>query len=147
MANRKILLDPSKWVVDEDNRISLRYRVVTNDLNVRSAFSPVYRIAVPAKEDVFSSINNAITKTVVGSNTSINVSWTTSPVYDNFVYYVFLQKPNESGYTFIKSTQDSSFSYVVPSSETGSYSIAISIPTTTKTVLENALLFVATTTI
>jgi hypothetical protein len=147
MANRKILLDPSKWVVDQDQKVTLRYRVVTNDLNVRSAFSPVYRIQVPDADEIFDTITNAVTKTVSGDNTVINLTWSTSPVYNNFIYYIFLKKPGESAYSFIKSTETTSFSYVVPTSATGEYSFVVSMPTTTKTVFPDAQLLVAPVTI
>jgi hypothetical protein len=143
MANRKILLDPSKWVVDEDQKVALRYRIVTNDLNVRSAFSPMYRVQVPAINEVFSNVTYAITTESVVDNTVIRVVWTTAPVYENFVYYVFLQGPGDSDYNFIKSTQETSFSYVVPNNVSGVYSIAVTMPTVTNTALPNARLLVA----
>jgi hypothetical protein len=147
MANRRILLDPSKWVVNEDHKVSLRYRVVTNDLNVRSAYSPVYKVQVPEIEDIFSSITGLASKTVSGSNTVINVTWTTAPVYNNFNYYIFIKKPGETSYSFVKSTQTTSFAYVAPNTQVGQYDFIISMPTTTKTPLENARLFLASATI
>lgn len=147
MANRKVLLDPSKWVVDGDHKVSLRYRVVTNDLNIRSAFSPVYRIQVPEKADIFSSVVGAATAEVVEDNVIVRLSWSTAPVYNNFNYYIFLKKPGESDYTFIKSTQNTSFSYVVTTEDVGTYDFIVSMPTTTKTPLTNARLLLASATI
>lgn len=147
MANRKVLLDPSKWVVDGDHKVSLRYRVVTNDLNIRSAFSPVYRIQVPEKTDIFSSVVGAATTEVVDDNVIVRLSWSTAPVYNNFNYYIFLKKPGESDYSFIKSTQNTSFSYVVTTDDVGTYDFIVSMPTTTKTPLTNARLLLASTTI
>ncbi len=147
MANRRILLDPSKWVVNEDQKVTLRYRVVTNDLNVRSAFSPVYRVQVPDIDEIFNDIDYALTTESVGDSTVIRVTWTTAPVYDNFTYYVFLKKPTDTDYVFIKSTQESSFSYVIPNNGSGIYSIAVTMPTVTNTALTNARLFVASETI
>ena len=143
MANRRILLDPSKWVVDKDQKVSLRYRVVTNDLNVRSSFSPVYRIQVPDVEDIFSSIKGLVVKETKGGDTIINVTWSTVPVYNNFNYYIFLKGPSDTDYNFIKSTQTTSFSYVVENSQSGDYSFIVSMPTITKTPLTNARLVVA----
>lgn len=147
MANRKVLLDPSKWVVDGDHKVSLRYRVVTNDFNIRSAFSPVYRIQVPEKADIFSSVVGAATTEVVDDNVIVRLSWSTAPVYNNFNYYIFLKKPGESDYSFIKSTQNTSFSYVVTTDDVGTYDFIVSMPTTTKTPLTNARLLLASTTI
>lgn len=147
MANRRILLDPSKWVVDADHKVNLRYRVVTNDLNVRSAFSPVYSVQVPDKDDIFSSVIGAAVSEVADENVVIRLSWSTTPVYNNFNYYIFLKKPGETSYSFIKSTQTTSFSYVVPTSAEGTYDFIVSMPTTTKTPLENARLLLASTTI
>jgi hypothetical protein len=143
MANRKILLDPSKWVVDQDQKVALRYRVVTNDLNVRSAFSPMYRVQVPEITEIFDNVTYAITTESVVDNTIIRVAWTTAPVYNNFVYYVFLKRPTDSDYIFVKSTQEASFSYVIPNNGSGVYSIAVTMPTVTNTALTNARLFVA----
>ena len=147
MANRRILLDPSRWVVNEDQKVTLRYRVVTNDLNVRSAYSPSYKITVPDIEDIFTSVTGAAAKTTSGSNTIINVTWSTSPVYNNFNYYVFLKGPGDADYSFIKSTQTTSFSYVTPTANVGQYDFIVTMPTTTKTPLENARLFLASATI
>jgi hypothetical protein len=147
MANRKIVLDPSKWIVDEDHKVGLRYRIVTNDLNVRSAFSPLYRVSVPSKEDLFSAVSGSSGTSSSNGSTSITVSWTTEPIYNNFNYYIFVKKPGETDYSFVKSTQDTSFSFVTPSANVGEYSILVSMPTTTKQVLTNATLFVATQTI
>lgn len=147
MANRRILLDPSKWVVDENQKVSLRYRIVTNDLNVRSSFSPVYRIQVPDVEDIFSNVTGLAIKETVGANTVINLTWSTTPVYNNFNYYIFIKKPGDTDYSFVKSTQTTSFSYVVASSQTGQYDFIVSMPTTTKTPLQNARLLLASATI
>jgi hypothetical protein len=147
MANRRILLDPSKWVVNEDHKVTLRYRVVTNDLNVRSAYSPSYKITVPDIDDIFNEINYTLTTESIDDSTVIRVNWTTIPVYDNFTYYVFLKKPTDADYVFVKSTRESSFSYVLPNNGSGVYSIAVTMPTVTNTALTNARLFVASETI
>jgi hypothetical protein len=148
MANRKILLDPSKWVVDEDHKMSIRYRVVTNDLNVRSAFSPVYRVSLPPITDLFENVSYAVTKGDDSvSPVVVNLDWNTEPVYNNISYYLFVKKPGDSDYSFVRSTTTPSFSYVVPLSEVGIHNIAVTIPTTTKTALTNARLIVASFTI
>lgn len=147
MANRRILLDPSKWVVNEDHKVTLRYRVVTNDLNVRSAYSPSYKITVPDIDDIFSSKTGAAVKTTSGSNTIITLTWTTTPVYDSFNYYIFLKKPGESDYSFVKSTQTTSFAFITPTTNVGQYDFIVTMPTTTKTPLQNARLFLASATI
>lgn len=144
MANRKILVDPSRWVVDSDHKMGIRYRIVTNDLNVRSAFSPMYKVQLPPINEIFSDIDYAVVAESVDDNTVIRVDWSTTPSYDNIVYYIFLQKPGESGFTFLKSTQTTSFAYVLPTNVPGNYNIAVTIPTTTNTALTNARLFVAT---
>lgn len=147
MANRKILLNPSKWVVDPDHKMGIRYRVVTNDFNVRSAFSPMYKVQLPSIEEVFSDVDYAIATESVDDTTVVRVDWTVTPSYDNLLYYVFIKKPGDSDFVFLKSTQTASFAYVLPNNGAGTYSIAVTIPTTTNTALTNARLFVATTVI
>jgi hypothetical protein len=148
VANSKVVIDPSKWIVDEDHSVSFRYRIMTNDLNVRSAFSPVYRVELPPITEMFSDVRYTVTPDTSNVSTVlVRLDWATVPVYDNFTYYVLVKKPGESDYSFVKSTTTTSFSYVVPSSEVGIHNIAVTIPTTTKTALTNARLIVASFTI
>lgn len=144
MSNRKIILNPANWILDADNKVSFRYRVLTDDFNIRSAYSPTYSVEVPqlidpAGNGIFTDVDYVLTKEVSGPNTLIRLSWTTSPQYDNMGYFIFLNDQ------YLQTSRFAAFSYVATS--TGTYTFKISLPNTTKTPLANTVLFTATTTV
>jgi hypothetical protein len=148
MANGRILLGPASWVVNEDHEVSFRYRVVTNDLNVRSAFSPTYVVAVPAIAEIFNTIDYGISSRAIGSQNLVDIVWSLLPRYDNMPYYVFIKAPGATDFSYLKLTYETSFSHILPaSSPAGVYSFTVTMPTTGKTALANAILFSATITI
>ena len=149
MANKKLILDPSKWILDADNNVTLRYRIVTDDFNVRSAFSPPYSIEVPELNTIFNfPINYVATSATSGSSIIMRIDWSITPQYDNLNYFIFLTAPGESSPTYLQSLTGNTFSYVVPNTATsGDYVFTVTLPTTTKTALSNAQLFTATITI
>lgn len=149
MANKKLVLDPSRWILDADNNVTLRYRVVTDDFNVRSAFSPAYSVEVPALNTIFNfPIDYVATSSASGSSIIMRIDWSITPQYDNLNYFVFLTRPGETVPTYLQTLSGNTFSYVVPSTATaGDYVFTITLPTTTKTALSNAELFSATITI
>lgn len=146
MANKKIILDPSQWILNANNEVALRYRVVTDDLNVRSAFSPVYSVQVPAIQDIM-TVSSAITVETVGSDKVMRLVWSTVPQYEGMQYFVFLKRPSDSDYKFLKSTSETSFAFIAPSSAVGQYSFTVTLPNTTKTPLTNTVVFSKTATI
>jgi hypothetical protein len=151
MANKKIKLDPSKWVIDENNMINFRYRIVTDDLNIKSASSSVYSIEAPALlNDVFSSIVSNISSESIQETTRITVNWTTKPQYDGMRYFIYVQTPDDAAPVYNKTITETSFSYVVdnndPASE-GEYVITVTLPSTKKVVNTHATLFSKTITI
>lgn len=149
MANKKLILDPSRWILDEDNNVTLRYRVVTDDFNVRSAFSPAYSIEAPALSAVFNfPIDYVATSATSGSSIIMRVDWSITPQYDNLNYFIFLTRPGETSPSYLQTVSGSTFSYVLPNTATtGDYIFTVTLPTTTKTALSNAELFSATITI
>lgn len=141
MSNRKIVLNPASWVLDENNKVSFRYRILTDDFNIRSAHSPIYSIDAPQLIDaggdgIFTSVDYVATKEVSGPNTLIRLSWSTTPQYDGMRYFVFLNDE------YVRAINVPSFSYVATTA--GSYTFKISLPNTTKTPLTNTILFSAT---
>ena len=150
MANKKIKLDPSKWVIDESGMINFRYKVITDDLNVRSATSSTYSVQAPTINQIFPSIISNISTESIDETTTIRVTWTTSPQYDDMKYFVFVQRPSDSGFIYNKTISENSFSYVVDNNATGAagtYKVAITLPNTTKTVTSYTKLFEVTTTL
>jgi len=142
VSNNKVILDPSSWVIDENNKINLRYRILTDDLNIRSAFSPTYSIDAPAilgPEGVFTQVDRTITSETSGGTTTIRLAWTTSPQYNNMKYFVFLNDE------YLQTTNVSLFNYSTTVS--GTYNFTVQFPTTKKAILTNAVLFTASITI
>lgn len=142
MANKKVVVSPASWILDEDNNINLRYRILTDDFNIRSAFSPTYSIEAPVvvgPGGIFESVSHAATTEVDSGTTSIRLVWTTSPQYDGMQYYVFLNGE------YLQTTSSSSLSYATSTS--GSYEFVVTVPNTTKTPLTNTVLFSTTVTI
>ena len=144
MSNKKIILNPASWILDPDNRISFRYRLLTDDFNIRSAHSPIYSIDAPTLIDsegngIFVDVDYVATKETVGGTTAIRLSWATSPQYDGMRYFVFLNDE------YLQTTSFSSFTHVVSSA--GTYTFKISLPNTTKTPLANTVLFTTAVTV
>jgi hypothetical protein len=146
MANKKIILDPSQWILNANNEVAFRYRVITDDLNIRSAFSPVYSVQVPAIEDIM-TVSSTISVDTVGSDKVMRLVWSTTPQYEGMQYYVFLKKPSDTDYVFLKSTSETSFAFIAPNSAIGQYNFIVTLPNTTKTPLTNTIVFSKTTTI
>lgn len=158
MANQKIVIGPSNWVLDADNKVHVRYRIITDDLSLRSAMSPTYDIQVPALSEIFDPlpINYTISSSTSGSSKVISLSWTPTrklgsngqeyPAYDNLSYFLFVTEPGQSS-KYVQTVFSNSFAYVVPSTSTGTYEFAVSLPNTTKTPLTNTVLFSASITI
>jgi hypothetical protein len=149
MANKKIILDPSRWVLDPDNNVTIRYRIVTDDFNVRSAFSPPYSIEAPALNEIFSfPVNYVASSTTSGASIIMRIDWSITPQYDDIKYFMFLQSPADSEPAYLQTVTGNTFSYVLPNTTpTGDYVFTLTLPTTTKTALSNAELFSATITI
>ena len=150
MANKQIRLDPSQWIIDDKGMINFRYRVVTDDLNIRSATSQTYSIQAPQISEIFDSIQKNISAESIDETTTIRVNWTTSPQYDGIRYFVFVKTPTDTGLVYNKTITDSSFSYVVDNNDpnsSGTYTIAVTLPNTTKTVTNYTKLFELTTTL
>lgn len=144
MANERVILDPSQWVIDENGKINFRYRIITDDLNVRSANSAIYSVQAPTIGEIFSSIVPSISTESLDGKTIIRTVWTTVPQYDGMRYFVFVKKPSDPGLVYNKTITETSFSYVIdndePSAE-GEYIVAITLPSTTKTVTDFTNLF------
>lgn len=144
MSNKKIVLNPASWILDPDNRISFRYRLLTDDFNIRSAHSPIYLVDAPALIDaggagIFTEVDYIATTETVGGSTAIRLSWTTSPQYEGMRYFVFLNDE------YLQTTPFASFTHVVSTS--GTYTFKISLLNTTKTPLANTVLFTAAVTV
>lgn len=149
MANKKIKIDPSKWILDDNSMIHFRYRVVTDDLNLRSATSSVYSIDASAV-NIFNSVVSNISTEVVDETTIIRVNWTTSPQYNDMKYFVFVQKPADDAPIYNKTITDTTFSYVIDNNDpesVGSYTIVITLPTTTKNITAGSTIVSKTVTI
>lgn len=135
MANKKIKLDPSKWIVDDNNFIHFRYRIVTDDLNIKSATSSVFSIEAPS--NIFDSIVSNISSETIGETTIIRVNWTTKPQYNGMQYFVFVQTPADDSPIYNKTISETTFSYVVDNNDPeaeGTYTIVITLPSTTKAI-------------
>ena len=151
MANKKIKLDPSKWIVDENNMLHFRYRVVTDDLNLRSATSSTYSIEMPPiTPNIFSSIISNILTESIDETTIIRANWTTAPQYNDMKYFVFVQTPADDAPIYNKTITESTFAYIVDNNDpesTGDYTIVVTLPTTNKTINANTTLFTKTVTV
>ncbi len=148
MANKKIKLDPSKWIVDDNNMIHFRYRVVTDDLNLKSATSSTYSVEAPA--DIFTSVVSNISTEVIDETTVIRVTWTTVPQYTGMQYFVFIQTPADTAPIYNKTITDTTFSYVVDNNDpesTGDYVIVVTMPTTTKNIVTASTILSKTATV
>lgn len=147
MANGKIIIDPSKWIIDENNKINFRYRIITDDFNIRSATSPTYSVDAPPINEIFTTIKSAITSESVGTSTTIRVDWTVEPEYTDMKYFVYLQTPVDMAPVYNKTVSDTSFTYVVNNSDpnsSGTYVVVVTMPTTTKNISTYTTLFTKT---
>lgn len=148
MANKKIKIDPSKWIIDDNNMIHFRYRIVTDDLNLRPATSSTYSIEVPTS--IFSTVVSNISTEVIDETTVIRVTWTTTPQYNNMQYFVFVQTPADDAPIYNKTITDTTFSYVIDNNDpesVGSYTIVVTVPTTTKSITATSTILSKTVTV
>ena len=144
MANSKVVLDPSMWVIDTGGIVSFRYRVITDDLNIRSAKSPTYSIVVPAAPSLFSSITGGISAETVGTDTKdIRLSWSLEPDYDNLTYFVFVKRPGATAFEYYKTITDNASSFLIDTSDSnnfGTYEFKVSLPTVDKKLVSEAVI-------
>lgn len=147
MANGKIIIDPSKWIIDENNKINFRYKIITDDFNIRSATSPTYSVTAPAINEIFTTIKSTIVSEAVGASTTIKVNWTVEPEYTDMKYFVYLQTPADTAPIYNKTVSDTSFTYVINNADPnadGTYVVVVTMPTTTKKVTTYTTLFTKT---
>lgn len=144
MANGKIIIDPSKWVIDDNGKINFRYNIITDDFNIKSATSPIYSIAAPAISEIFTTIKATISSEAVGTSTTIKTNWTLEPEYDGMKYFVFLQKPTDTEPIYNKTVSDTSFTYVADNTDPnadGTYKVVITMPSINKKITSYSKIF------
>lgn len=147
MDNRKLVIEPSQWIIDDNGKINFRYKIITDDLNIKSATSPTYSIAAPAINQIFSEIKHSIVAETSGTNKLIRLNWTLEPTYNNLKYFIFIKRPSDTAAIYNKTISEASFSYITAAANTGTYQFTVTLPSTTKTVTNYVKLFDASITI
>lgn len=98
----------------------LRYRIVSDDRNRVSSWSPVYFISANGVVDV-SKTTHTETKTINQSggtrvSTSVALTWTPPSALKFYNFDIFVKTNLDSDYYFYRSTNNTSFDILFPSS-------------------------------
>jgi hypothetical protein len=112
----------------------IRYRVVSEDRNRTSHWSPYYSLSTPAIGQVACSVT-------VLSNV-INMVWQ-HPSSTTFQQYDIYIKTNIKDWTYISSSSSTQFSTLVPTG-ISSFQVAVQVPTYPKKYFPNAAIFTST---
>lgn len=116
----------------KDQTYILRYRIVSEDRNRTSHWSPYYYIGAPSATSIQFSVS------VDSTNKSIMVIWTPSAnTINNFDVYI---NWNNSGWKFIRNTTSTVFA-INYENDVSSFKIAVQTPTFPKERFAGATLF------
>jgi hypothetical protein len=112
----------------------VRYRIVSEDRNRTSHWSPYYAVATPTASQVACSVT-------VLSNV-INLVWQ-HPTSTTFQQYDVYIKTNIKDWTYLSSSSSTQFSTLVPTG-ISSFQVAVQVPTYPKEYFTNAAIFTST---
>jgi hypothetical protein len=112
----------------------VRYRIVSEDRNRTSHWSPYYSVTTPTVAQVACSVT-------VLSNV-INLVWQ-NPTSTTFQQYDVYIKTNIEDWTYLSSSSSTQFSTLVPTG-ISSFQVAVQVPTYPKKYFTNAAIFTST---
>jgi hypothetical protein len=112
----------------------VRYRVVSEDRNRTSHWSPYYSLTTPIASQVACSVT-------VLSNV-ISLVWQ-HPASTTFQQYDIYIKTNIKDWTYLSSSSSTQFSTLVPAG-ISSFQVAVQVPTYPKRYFTNAAIFTST---
>lgn len=113
----------------------VRYRIVSEDRNRTSHWSPYYSIPIPSKN----TPSNQVACSVSVVSNAINMVWAhpTSGALQQYDIYI---KTNIKDWTFLSSSNSTTLSSLVPTG-IASFQVAVQVPTYPKKYFPNAAIF------
>jgi len=156
MTNKIVTLNKNNLPINSDTgEYIFRYRVISNDRNRFSAWSPQYRLQAPTISQILAANNiaslQAPTYTVqtVGSDKIASIFWNVPPAFSSVERYdVFIKWGPASGtnsWEFLRTVSAGSFSIVKPTTQTATLiNIKIQSVVYPKKVLESQVLYTLT---
>lgn len=156
MANKIVNINKNNLPINSDTgEYIFRYRVISDDRNRFSAWSPQYRLQAPTISQILTANNisslQAPTYTVqtVGSDRVASIFWNVPPVFSSIERYdVFIKWGPSSGtnnWEFLRTVPAGSFSIVKPTNQTATViNIKIQSVVYPKKVLESQVLYTLT---
>jgi hypothetical protein len=152
MANKIVNIPKNSLPINSDTgEYIFRYRVVSDDRNRFSAWSPQYRLQAPTISQIL--IANSITLQqptytvqTVGSDKVASVYWNIAEVFRNVekydVYIKWGASTGTAAWQFLKTVSAGSFSIVKPSGQTSNtINIKIQSVVYPKKILESQVLY------
>jgi hypothetical protein len=145
---------PPVTINDDQMLYFFRYRMVTEDKNRQSHWSPIYRVILPPIKDKLLSYTDQQLRSFVRIDTSqqgsgiIRVNWSLPTEINNLkefdVYYRF-NYSSQTPFIFGGTVAANNWSAVIPDIGSG-FEVAIQIPTYPKTRFGDATIFLKNTT-
>lgn len=156
MAKRKAVLDLSQLPGRDpvDGTYKIRYRIITEDRNRVSEWSPIFTVSALSGEELLEKYGGEgyLVDFIVKSSeefgrVSYNILWNVPEIFQEFPYYdifVYWDKPvgDDSGWEYYKSTASEDITIIVP--EGSSYStldVVVQIPTYPRAISDKAFVF------
>jgi|LauGreDrversion4_1035100.scaffolds.fasta_scaffold92234_2 hypothetical protein len=131
------------------NKYSVRYRIVSDDKNRYSQWSPYYYLPVPSRNVLSKQVQCSVT---LVSN-AINMVWShpTSEVFQQYDIYIrtnltfdpTLINDPYNGFSYVSSSSSTQFSTLAPAGISW-YQVAVQIPTYPKKYFIDAAIFTST---
>lgn len=120
----------------EDNSYVIRYRIVSEDKNRTSHWSPYYSLALPARNVP----NKQVQCSVIVTSNVINMVWQ-HPESETFQQYDIYIKTNlQASWTYLSSPSSTQFSTLVPTG-ISSFQVAVQVPTYPKKYFIDSAIF------
>lgn len=154
MANKIINISKNSLPINSDTgEYIFRYRIVSDDRNRTSAWSPHYRLTAPTIAQILAANNVAslsqptfTVQTSADSSKVATVTWNIPAIFSDIEKYdVFIKWPSATNWEFFKTVSAGSFSIVKPTTQTSTtISIKIQSVVYPKKVVESQVLYTLT---
>jgi hypothetical protein len=149
MANKLVTISKNNLPISSDTGEYLfRYRIISDDRNRYSAWSPIYRTLAPTVNQILAanSISSLPAPTfavqTVGTERVANIYWNIPDVFKDIEKYDVFIKWGSGSWEFFNTVNAGSFSIVKPSSQSATtISVKIQSVVYPKKILESQVLY------
>lgn len=123
-----------------------RYRIISDDKNTYSEWSPLYRIQVPSISQILAEANNGVAPTITPKYSSSSgvatVVWDAPNGLKDVIEYDLYAKYGSGSYTYVKTVGKDRFDYIKPTGQTAtSVSLLLQLKTYPQYVVSSLKVF------